>query len=130
MGLLKESVISLLSSTAIATHATLNAETTIYTVPTSKTCIPCFAFLRIAGDVGNVCTITIGQNGAESDWIGTTTLSNLDAAGDVVCLWPVPSATPEKMKEYAAAVVLKYKVTTAGNAVAGTLYLFGNLDDA
>lgn len=129
MGKLQETTISLLSKTAITTFVTLNAETTIYTVPTARTCIPSFAFLRAAGDVG-AAVITIGKDTAESDWIGATTVSNLDAAGDVVILSPVPKATPEKMKEYAAAVKLKFKVTTVGNAVAATLYLFGFLDDA
>jgi hypothetical protein len=129
MGKLQETTISLLSSTAITTFVTLNAETTIYTVPTARTCIPCFGFLRAAGDVG-AAVITIGKDTAETDWIGATTVSNLDAAGDVVLIGAVPSATPAKMKEYAAAVVLKFKVTTAGNAVAGTFYLFGFLDDA
>jgi len=129
MGKLQEKVISLLSSTAITTFATVNAETTIYTVPTARTCIPCFGFLKVAGNVG-AAVITIGKDTAESDWISATTLSNLNAAGAVALIGVVPSATPAKMKEYAAAVVLKFKVTTAGNAVAATLYLFGFLDDA
>jgi len=86
--------------------------------------------LRTADDVGASGVVTIGQNGAVTDFVDTTNLDNLDAAGDVILIAPVPSATPAKLKEYAAATVIELDVATAGNAVAGTLYLYGTLDDA
>lgn len=126
---LLESGDTLLSVTAIADLSSAT-ETTIYTVPVGKTCILTKALLRVAGDVGASCDVTIGQNGAETDFVGTTALDNADAAGDVVLIAPVPSATPATLKEYAAGVVIKFDVAVAGNAVAGTLYLYGTLDDA
>lgn len=119
----------LLSITAIA-DLSAETQTTLYTVPVGKKLIPLKALLRAAGDVGAAGVVTIGQNGAVTDFVGTTNLDNLDAAGDVVLIAPVPSATPETLKEYAAGTVIELDVATAGNAVAGTLYLFGILDDA
>ena len=119
----------LLSITAI-TDLSVEDVTTLYTVPTGKTLILTKALLRVAGDVGAAGVVTIGQVGALTDFIGSTNLDNLDAAGDVILLAPVPSATPATLKEYAAATIIQIDVATAGNAVAGTLYLYGTLDDA
>lgn len=124
-----ENADGLLSTTAIADLSS-ETQTTLYTVPVGKTLILTFAKLRVAGDVGAAGVGTIGQNGAVTDFVGTTNLDNLDASGDVILFAPVPSATPAKTKEYAAGTVIEYDVATAGNAVAGTLYLHGVLDDA
>lgn len=120
---------SLLSVTAIADLSS-ETQTTLYTVPVGKTLILTKALLKVAGDVGAAGVVTIGQNGAVTDFVGTTNLDNADAAGDVVLIAPVPSATPATLKEYAAGTVIELDVATAGNAVAGTLYLYGTLDDA
>jgi len=119
----------LLSVTAIADLSS-ETQTTLYTVPTGKTLILTKAMLRVAGDVGADGVVTIGQNGAVTDFVGTTNLDNLNASGDVVLIAPVPSATPATLKEYAATTVIELDVATAGNAEAGTLYLYGTLDDA
>lgn len=126
---LRESTDALVSVTAIADISS-EVETTIYTVPTGKTLILTKAFLKVAGDVGAAGVCTIGADATPTDFIGSTNMDNLDVAGDVIILAPVPSATPATLKEYAAATVIKYDQATAGNAVAGTLYLFGILDDA
>lgn len=119
----------LLSITAIADLSS-EVETTIYTVPTGKTLIPTKAFQRAAGDVGAAGVCSIGADATPTDFVGNTNQDNLDAAGDVILLAPVPSATPATLKEYAAGTVIKYDQVTAGNAVAATLYFFGILDDA
>ena len=126
MAALNENSICLLSTTAVASLAA-EIETTLYTVPTGKRCILTEAWLVVAGDVGAALVATIGQNGAETDFVGTTNGDNLDAAYDAIIMKPVPSATPAKLKSYAAATVIKFDVATAGNAVAGTVYLFGFL---
>lgn len=126
---LKECADALLSVTAIA-GLNNETETTLYTVPTGKTLILTKALLRVAGDVGADADVSIGQDGAETDFIGSTDLANANAASDVVLLAPVPSATPATLKEYTAGELIKFDVINAGNAVAATCYLFGILDDA
>ena len=118
--------ITLLSTTAIADFSSAT-ETTLYTVPTGYKCILTEAWLETAGDVGAALVVTIGQNGAETDFVGTTNGDNLDADEDCILMKPVPSATPATNKIYAAGTVIKFDVSVAGNAVAGVCYLFGFL---
>lgn len=125
----EEKTIALLQKTAIADLSSAT-ETTVYTVPTGKTCILAWSWLKVAGDVGANLAVTVGQDGAETDWVGTTNGDNLDANLDVILIGPVPSATPATLKEYVAGELIKFDVAVAGNAVAGTFYLFGFLDDA
>lgn len=122
----KEKTLALLSVTDIADLSSV-AETTFYTVPAGKTCILSEAWLKAAGDVGGSLDFTIGQDTAETDFVGTTAGDNLDAANDCILVKPVPSATPTTQKAYPAGTVLKFKVTAGGNAVAGVLYAFGFL---
>lgn len=124
-----ETTDALLSTTAITSLAS-ETQTTLYTVPTGKTLILTKAKLRTNADVGANGVVTIGQNAAVTDFVGTTNLDNLDTQGDVILLAPVPSATPATEKEYAAGTVIELDVATAGNAVAATLYLYGTLDNA
>ena len=119
----------LLSDTAIADLSAV-ADTTVYTVPTGKVLVLNFAYLRAAGDVGADLVCSIGQAGAETDFVGNTNGDNLDAAGDMILMAPVPSATPATLKTYAAGTVIEFSVSVAGNAVAGRLFLYGTLYDA
>ena len=118
--------IAKLSTTAITSLAS-EVETTIYTVPVGYKCVLTEAWLECAGDVGATGVATIGKDGAETDFVGTTNLDYLDADEDIIIMKPVPSATPAKNKIYAAGVVIKFDLVTAGNAVAGVVYLFGYL---
>ena len=129
MASLRENALALVSSTAIANLSTVT-DTTIYTVPTGKVFYPHSALLRVAGDVGAALVCSIGQNGAETDFVGNTNGDNLDAANDMILMAPVPSATPATLKRYAAATVIEFSVSVGGNAVAGTVLLFGVLQDA
>lgn len=128
MSSLLENALTLLSSTAIADLSS-ETQTTLYTVPTGKKLILHSAFLEAAADVGAALVVTIGQNGAVTDWVGTTNGDNLDADEDCILIAPVPSATPAKNKIYAAGTVIELDVATAGNAVAGVLHLIGFLID-
>ena len=129
MPALQEKCIALLSKTAIADLSS-TTETTVYTVPIGKTCILTESWLKVAGDVGANLAFTVGQDGAETDWLNTQNGDNLDADLDCSIFKPVASATPPTLKEYVAGELIKFAVTVAGNAVAGTYYLFGFLDDA
>ena len=121
---LKEKAITLLSTTTVADLSGV-AQTTLYTVPVGKTAILSEAWLRAAADVGATLQFQIGQNGATTDFLIDTAGDNLDAANDVIICKPIAAATPPKSKAYAAGTVIEIDVTVGGNAVAGTVYLFG-----
>jgi len=78
--------------------------------PAEKSCILSHADVIAGSDAGATTTLSIGANGAETDFVGAHTLSNLDAAGDVVTLMPIPNATPVKKKVYAAGTIIDARV--------------------
>lgn len=125
MPALKENAITLLSATTVALNA--NADTTIYTVPSGKRCILSHAILVAGADAGATSAISIGADGAETDFIPANTLSNLDAAYDAVILMPVPNTTPAKTKSYASGTAIQAQVTNQSGGATNTLYLFGIL---
>ncbi len=114
----------LLSSTEVALDAT--GDTALYTVPTGYRCVITKAII-VAGSDGGNSQITIGQDGAETDFLGTQTISNLDAQYDAVILQPIPNATPVKQKSYEAATVIDVSVDTADGGSSNTVYLYGFL---
>jgi len=115
---------SLLSVNTLSLAAT--GTTTLYTVPAGKRCILTKAYL-VAGGSAGTSTLTIGQVGALTDFLGTQTLSNLTAQNDAVILSPVPSATPPKQKSYNEGTVIQANVTSASGSATNTIYLFGFL---
>lgn len=129
MPVTQEKCIALLQKTSIA-DLSVETETTIYTVPVGKTCILTEAWIKVDGDAGANGVFTIGQNGAETDWLATINSDNLDADLDCTIMKPVASATPPTLKEYVASELIQFDVATAANAVGCTIYLFGFLDDA
>ena len=120
----KEYTDSRLSATTVAFNSA--AATTLYTVPAGKRCVLTKAIIVAGADAG-ATTLTIGQSSALTDFLGTQTLSNLDAQYDAVICIPTPSTTPPKNKSYAAATVLKVNVTAAHGGATNTIYLFGFL---
>lgn len=112
------------STTTVAFNAT--GQTTLYTVPTGKTFVPVMAIIRAGADAG-VTDVTFGRVGALTDWIGTTQLDNLDAAGDQVKIEVVNNATPVNSKTYVAAVVFQVDVTVAMGGATNYIDLFGYL---
>ena len=122
---LKEKAVALLSTTTISFAA--DAVTTLYTVPAGKRCVLSHAVIVAAADVGATTTITIGQNGATTDFLASNILSNLDAQYDAVIVRPVPNTTPLKSKSYAAATVIEATVGSQSGSAANTLYRFGFL---
>jgi len=111
----------------------LNAEaaTTLYTVPTGKKCVLDYVRLRnISADCASA-VVTVGQVGALTDFLGSQTLSGLDAAASTGVLMPIPAATTVKGIEYTAGEIIQIDVATAaGSACTATVELFGTLDDA
>lgn len=122
-------VICLLSETTIDDFSEV-AQTTLYTVPTGKVLKLHSAHVECNADVGAALQFQIGQNGSTADFVGSTAGDNLDADNDFVLAMPVPSATPAKLKKYAAATVIELDVTVGGGAVAGSVMLYGILRDA
>ena len=112
----------LLSTTTVALNA--NTDITIYTVPTGRRAVLLFAVL-VAGANANSTDVSIGQNGAETDFVPTTQCDNLDAQYDAITLMPVNSTTPPKMKSYSAGTVIELKVSNQAGGATNTLYLFG-----
>lgn len=126
---LQESGLALLQKTELTSLA-VASERTIYTVPTGKTCILHYCYVKFAGDPGDDGVFTIGQDGAETDWVAVTNTDNASAALSVLAIAPVPSATPPELIEYVAGEKIILDVSVAANAVTATVYLFGFLDDA
>lgn len=125
---LKEKAASLLSTTTVSFAA--NADTTLYTVPTGKRCVLSHAIVVAGADAGATTDLSIGQNGAETDFVSAITLSNLDAQYDAVKVEPIMADPPVKLKSYAAATVIEAKIENQSGGATNTVYLFGHLYDA
>jgi len=115
------------STTTVAFNAT--GQTTLYTVPTGKIFIPAMAIIRAGADAV-LTDVTFGRSTALTDWLGTTQLDNLDAAGDQVKVEVSNANPPIKSKTYAAAVVFQVDVTVAQGGATNHIDLFGYLIDA
>ena len=122
---LKEKSLALLSSTTVSFAA--DGHTTLFTVPAGKRCVLSHAIVIAAADAGATTTISIGQNGAETDFVPACTLSNLDAQYDAVVLQPIMNSTPVKNKSYAAAAVIEAAVASHTGAAGNTVLLYGTL---
>lgn len=124
---LRESAVTLLSTTTVALNA--NADTTLFTVPPGKRCVLSHAILVAGADAG-ATDISIGQDGAETDFVGAIDLGNVDAQYDACLLAPVPVAAASsaaRLKSYAAGTVIQCQVTNQAGGASNTLYLFGFL---
>lgn len=124
MPALRENAITLLSATTVS--LTADADTILYTVPTDKVCLLSHAYLVAAAGAGS-SNISIGQDGAETDFIGLTNLTNLTVANDYVSLVVVQSEVPVTLKAYTAGTVLQMNVTNGAGGTGNNVYLFGVL---
>ena len=113
----------LLSTTTVPFNA--NGDTVLYTVPAAIRCVLTKAVVVAGADAGATTTMSIGANGAETDFVGVQTLSNLDAANDAVIIMPVPNATPVKIKSYNAAVVIDARVANQSGGATNAVHLYG-----
>ncbi len=119
-----DSAEGLLSVTTVSLAA--DADTTIYTVPTGKRLVLTKAILVVGADAGT-SVISIGADGAETDWLPNNTLSALDAANDAAILQPVPNTTPVLVKSYAGGTIIQAKVSSHAGGATNSLSLFGYL---
>ena len=121
---LKEKAISLLSATTVALNS--NAQTTLFVVPNGKRCVLDSALLVAGADAGTT-TVTIGQVGALTDFLGTQTLGGVNAQYDAAWLQPVPNATPVMRKSYAPGTVIQIDVGSQAGGATNTVFLYGML---
>lgn len=132
---LRESCEALLSSTTVAFNAA--AQTTLYTVPTGKSCIITKAIVVAGADCVDA-EITIGVTASWDNWLGANgmlganlDLDELDAAGEYCIISPTADADPvaaaSVLTRYTAGEVIKVDVTNTGGGATNTILLFGIL---
>ena len=129
MGLLIKKVLYKLTPSPVVVPLNGTGQTTLYTVPTGKIMIP-FGIALVPGADCGASVLTAGRSTALTDFLAAQTLSNIDAAGDLAWLIPVPNATPVVLKTYAAGVIFQVDVTTALGGATNYVDLFGWLKDA
>ena len=114
----------MLSKTTVSFAA--DGQTTLFTVPTGMRLIIDKVDIVAAADCGTT-TCTIGKVGALTDFLGTQTLSGLDAQYDVASLRVIPNATPVVKKSYAAGTVIQIDVGAHAGAAGNLAILYGSL---
>jgi hypothetical protein len=104
-------------------------ETTLYTVPTGKSCIVTHAVIRSLSASAASAVVTLGKTGGSCDeWLGDQTLSNLSATTKYGVLQPVPNATTVAGLILVAGESFGLEITTAaGSACTATIDVFGYL---
>jgi hypothetical protein len=112
----------LLSSTTVAFNA--NADTTLYTVPSGKTCVLLCAVVVAGADAGTT-DISIGQDGTETNFVSAITLSALDASGDAAILEPIMADPVAKIEAYSAGTVIQAKIENQAGGATNTVKLYG-----
>lgn len=128
---LKEKAVALLGSVDSVDLNDDASSTTIYTVPTGKKCVLDHVRIRNISANCTSATCTVGQTGALTDFLGTQTLSGLNAAASTGILRPVPNATTVKGVEYTAGETLVFRVVVAaGVACTATVAFYGVIDSA
>lgn len=129
---LKAKAVALLGTVdSVNLNGTPNAETTIYTVPTGMKCVLDHVRIRNISANCTSATASFGAAGAAANFLGTQTLSALNAAGTTGRLTPVPNATTPIGYEYVAGTVLVMKlIAAAGIACTATVEFFGTIDTA
>jgi len=121
---LDEEGISRLGSVSVDLNSV--ASTVARTVPPGKKMVVDHLKPReLSADAGNT-VLTAGQSSAKTDFVGSTTLSNLNTAGKSCKIQPVPSATPAAIVEYPEGTDFVVDVTTAaGSACTCIMDVFG-----
>jgi len=119
----KSKYVKLLSTTTVSFAA--NADTTLYTVPNGQRAILRYAVVVAGADAGATTTLSIGADGAETNFVPANILSNLDAEFDSVTLMPIPNTTPLKNKSYAGGTIIQAQVGAQSGGATNTVYLFG-----
>jgi len=109
----------------------LTTDLALFTVPTGKEFTPfAVCISKASGDLASA-VVSFGQSGAKTDFLGNTTLSGVNAAGDACWCMPVPASTPVGIVTYTATEIFTMdRVTAAGGAATADVSVFGFLNDA
>ncbi len=127
---LNEECVSLLAS---VTGVDLNsvAFNSLYQCPPGKKWIPVAVVPRNLSATAASAQASLGESASQTDFLGTQTLSNLNAAGKAAILQPIPNATPVAIVEYDEDDDFGLDVTqAAGSACTATFDVFGYEYDA
>ncbi len=129
---------SILNHSCIAMVAQVLAEdfnvtstTSLFTVPPGKEFTPFAVCISKVSASLTTATVSFGQSGALTDFLGTQTLTGANAAGDAVWCQPVPNATPVGIVTYTAGEIFSMDhVAAEGGAATADVSVFGFLNDA
>lgn len=130
---LSHSAVMMLASVDSVDFGTADV-TTLYTVPVGKKCTLDHIRIRVVSGDCKLTVVTVGQSAAVTDFLGSQTLSTLNAAGATGMCRPITHGTIVKGIEYTAGEIIQIDVATASGDGAGTptatIELHGMLDDA
>ncbi|KKM08248.1 hypothetical protein LCGC14_1725770 [marine sediment metagenome] len=111
-----------------------NVTTTLalYTVPTGKEFTPFAVCISKSSGSMTTATVSFGQSGALTDFLGTQTLTGINASGDAVWMQPVTTgATPVGIVTYTAGEIFSMDhVAAQGAGMTADVSVFGFLNDA
>ena len=127
---LNEECISLLASVA---GVDLNsvAFNSLHQCAPGKKWVPVAVVMRKLSATAASALATLGESASQTDFLGTQTLSNINAAGKAAILQPIPNATPVAIVEYDEGDDFGLDVTqAAGSACTATFDVFGYEYDA
>ena len=126
MSSLGENADVLLSNTVVSFAA--DADTVLFTVPAGKRCVLTKASVIAGASAGATTALSIGAEGAETDFVNAIVLSNLDAQYDACIVGVDQSANPNtKLKSYAAGTVIDARIATQSGGATNNILLFGIL---
>jgi len=128
---LKEKGVTLIAQ-VMATDMNVDTDLTLYTVPVGKEFTPIAVCISKVSTSLTTATVSFGQSGAKTDFLGTQTLTGANAAGDSVWCAPLMSgATPVGIVTYTAGeIFVMDHVTAQGGAATADISVFGFLNDA
>lgn len=106
------------------------ADLSLFTVPVGKEFTPfAVCISKASGDLAS-SVVSFGESGSKTDFLGNTTLSGVNAAGDACWCMPVPATTPVGIVTYTAGEVFTMdRVTAAGSSATADVSVFGFLND-
>ena len=128
---LKENCIALIAQ-VLAEDMNVTSTTNLFTVPVGKEFTPFAVCISKVSTSLTTATVSFGQTGALTDFLGTQTLTGANAAGDAVwCAPTMDGATPVGIVTYTAGEIFAMDhVAAQGGAATADINVFGFLNNA